>query len=775
MRSLTLSPNQQATFSRYSYKNNRLANKHNLIFDSTYLSKYHAIIKYVLINLDDEVVDDNDGIGNIDLSSDVGDIKISIAKGLNKESFDNTSVGGGCFSAGFEIDATNAAVGDFHGREGLIGGSSGVFARKSSIDRFLGGSTARSSINGSACINSSGSSSKILGDGSFNLSDTFSDSDAEAFFDDDNHHPGADAIGKVVSGTDSKKQLVKGVFQISDCGSTYGTVLNGNCLVPGHWFILSDGDIVGFVIGKSSESIGKILKTSVANRGKIPLSEIGNPSIFLLFKITISGNNIKFNKTKDSKRCKKVKSNLVKLSSLNKKEANSQSSKLSLVPNRLESIHKSVISSEVDINLDGDKNYYKKDFISISDETLSDDDSDDSVEELIPASKIVDSKKLDLKSSTLYKFKSLEKIAKPNIGEWERAKYKSTYGSHTSFENIERRLGAFIKKIKSEIVTNEGVCSDMSDNESITLGDEDVSPLKSFLGSGDLSNVLDYDDESPPSNEESDFSSEVNDCMMLSVTDPENNDKILKSCNFDRTENDLEFSELDGDSSNEDDFISKINKSAVSKDTSNTDFIKKLSRSVVSDDDFSDEDDDSDSGTLNDEIGVEEADENSKICDDINEIKHDHEENEDDWDEDEFCVSEPFYCATVNESKSYEAGLVPHELNGICNKYSSTFAAPFPNSTLSSASTETVSTVSTKRSYSEMVENDGSVAETNNYKCYIKEFDPTKTNLKQKNRFGSVKTVVKEVGKGLLYSVITVVAIGIYGSTLVPEKDTLVT
>lgn len=81
---------------------------------------------------------------------------------------------------------------------------------------------------------------------------------------------------------------------IMDCHSTFGTVLNFDYLLPGHWHEIKSGDLVGFIISRPSASINELLDAWTEPTTKIPLTHFHNPSIGLQFKVSIIDKIIKF-------------------------------------------------------------------------------------------------------------------------------------------------------------------------------------------------------------------------------------------------------------------------------------------------------------------------------------------------------------------------------------------------------------------------------------------------------------------------------------------------
>lgn len=75
-----------------------------------------------------------------------------------------------------------------------------------------------------------------------------------------------------------------GGFSVQDTHSTFGTILNDNFLMPGHWFPLSSGDVLGFIISKPSKDVFQVVDKN-ATELLIPLQEFSSPEIGLRFTV----------------------------------------------------------------------------------------------------------------------------------------------------------------------------------------------------------------------------------------------------------------------------------------------------------------------------------------------------------------------------------------------------------------------------------------------------------------------------------------------------------
>lgn len=90
-------------------------------------------------------------------------------------------------------------------------------------------------------------------------------------------------------------KVLDGKVYIRDCHSTFGTVVNGEVIVPSYWFPLEDGDVIRLIILKPSGYIQDVLE-EFPNSRTIPLNRFGFPQTGLAFKVSIpeSNDSIKF-------------------------------------------------------------------------------------------------------------------------------------------------------------------------------------------------------------------------------------------------------------------------------------------------------------------------------------------------------------------------------------------------------------------------------------------------------------------------------------------------
>lgn len=92
-----------------------------------------------------------------------------------------------------------------------------------------------------------------------------------------------------------------GKFQIRDESSTFGTVINNDFLMPGedNWADLNEGDLLGFILTKPSGSIRAVREEGGDDTQFIPLEKFKSPSLGLLFKIGVDSNTISFTPVND--------------------------------------------------------------------------------------------------------------------------------------------------------------------------------------------------------------------------------------------------------------------------------------------------------------------------------------------------------------------------------------------------------------------------------------------------------------------------------------------
>ncbi|CAH2350166.1 hypothetical protein CLIB1423_01S04016 [[Candida] railenensis] len=90
-------------------------------------------------------------------------------------------------------------------------------------------------------------------------------------------------------------KVLDGKVYVRDCHSTFGTVVNGEVIVPSYWFPLEDGDVIRLIILKPSGYIQDVLE-EFPNSRTIPLNRFGFPQTGLAFKVSIpeSNDSIKF-------------------------------------------------------------------------------------------------------------------------------------------------------------------------------------------------------------------------------------------------------------------------------------------------------------------------------------------------------------------------------------------------------------------------------------------------------------------------------------------------
>lgn len=84
----------------------------------------------------------------------------------------------------------------------------------------------------------------------------------------------------------------RGLF-VRDCHSTFGTVVNGQVIVPSWWFPLHDGDIVAFIVLKPSGYIQGVLEQFLDARC-IDLGRFDNPQTGLAFKVETEAHTVRF-------------------------------------------------------------------------------------------------------------------------------------------------------------------------------------------------------------------------------------------------------------------------------------------------------------------------------------------------------------------------------------------------------------------------------------------------------------------------------------------------
>lgn len=80
-----------------------------------------------------------------------------------------------------------------------------------------------------------------------------------------------------------------GKVLIKDNCSTFGTTINDNFIIPDHWFELKNGDVLGFIVSKPSEFVRDIHQKFATNENHlIPLSVFANAALGLQFKVNVN-------------------------------------------------------------------------------------------------------------------------------------------------------------------------------------------------------------------------------------------------------------------------------------------------------------------------------------------------------------------------------------------------------------------------------------------------------------------------------------------------------
>lgn len=79
-------------------------------------------------------------------------------------------------------------------------------------------------------------------------------------------------------------------FCVQDTRSTFGTILNDHFLLPGFWFPLSAGDVLGFIISKPSSTVNDVVQKHKGEM-EIPVSRFSSPEIGMRFKVSFPNTN----------------------------------------------------------------------------------------------------------------------------------------------------------------------------------------------------------------------------------------------------------------------------------------------------------------------------------------------------------------------------------------------------------------------------------------------------------------------------------------------------
>lgn len=80
-----------------------------------------------------------------------------------------------------------------------------------------------------------------------------------------------------------------GKVLVKDNCSTFGTTINDNFIIPDHWFELKNEDVLGFIVSKPSEFVHDIHQKFATNENHlISLSNFANAALGLQFKVNVN-------------------------------------------------------------------------------------------------------------------------------------------------------------------------------------------------------------------------------------------------------------------------------------------------------------------------------------------------------------------------------------------------------------------------------------------------------------------------------------------------------
>lgn len=91
--------------------------------------------------------------------------------------------------------------------------------------------------------------------------------------------------------------LIGGKVMVKDNNSTFGTTINDDFLIPDYWFELKDQDTLGFIVSKPSKFVYDVHQKFISNDNHlIPLSEFAHAQLGLKFKVDLNGNVLTLSK-----------------------------------------------------------------------------------------------------------------------------------------------------------------------------------------------------------------------------------------------------------------------------------------------------------------------------------------------------------------------------------------------------------------------------------------------------------------------------------------------